>query len=132
MRNLTMKLRIIVKISWVIFLSTGLSFEAGCRRKSTSTLYSVAGYFLCIEDKKCVIYSQSLYHDNDHVFFFHYQSLMVATIDLSIVNNASQTGRRVAIFHWPAKVCYPCMAWTIFIDPDYLPKLHNVETIINL
>jgi hypothetical protein len=38
-------------------------------RNSTSTLYSTAGYFLCIKDKKCIIYSQSRYHDNDHVFF---------------------------------------------------------------
>jgi hypothetical protein len=43
----------------------------------------------------------------------HYQSL---TIDLSVVNNTSQTGRRVVVFHWPAKVWYPCMAWTNFID----------------
>jgi hypothetical protein len=51
------------------------------------------------------------------VFFPHYQSLIiVTTIDLSIVNNASQTGRRVAVFHWPAKVWYPCMAWTNFIN----------------
>jgi hypothetical protein len=35
-------------------LVPGLSFEAGCRN-STSTLYSAADYFLCIEDKKCVI-----------------------------------------------------------------------------
>ena len=36
-------------------LPAGLSFEAGCRRNSTYTLYSAAGYFLCIKDKKCVI-----------------------------------------------------------------------------
>jgi hypothetical protein len=34
---------------------TGLSFEAGCRRNTTSTPYSAAGYFLYIKDKKCVI-----------------------------------------------------------------------------
>jgi hypothetical protein len=46
-------------------------------------------------------------------FFFYYQLLIiVTTIDLSIVNNVSQTGRKVAVFHWPAKVWYPCMAWT--------------------
>ena len=84
---------------------------------STSTLYSTAGYFLCIKDKKCIIYSQSRYRDNDHVFFSHYQSLIIVmTIDLSTVNNTSQTGRRVAVFHWPAKVWYLCMAWTNFID----------------
>jgi len=50
-------------------------------------------------------------------FFFHYQSLIiVTTIDLSVVNNASQTGRRVAVFYWPVKVWYPSMAWTNFID----------------
>ena len=52
----------------------GLSFEAGCRRNSTSTLYSAAGCFLCIKDKKCVIYSQSRYRDNDCGFF----SLLIA------------------------------------------------------
>ena len=36
-------------------LVPGLSFEAGCHRNSTSTLYSAAGYFLCIKDYKCVI-----------------------------------------------------------------------------
>ena len=46
-----------------------LSLEAGFRRNLTSTLYSAPGYFLCIKDKKCVIYSQSRYHDNDCVFF---------------------------------------------------------------
>ena len=121
----------------------GLSFEAGCRRNSTSTLYSAAGYLLCIKDKKCVIYSQSRYRDNDHVFFsFHYQSLItVTTIDLSIVNNASQTGRKVAVFHWPAKVWYPWkrilygpLAWTNFIDRPktsrpwlYLIKHHKMS-----
>ena len=95
----------------------GLSFEAGCRRNQTSTLYSAAGYFLCIKDKKCVIYSQSRYRDNDHSFF-HYQSLIiVTTIDLSIVNNASQTGKRVAVFHWSAKVWYLCMAMNKFYRP---------------
>ena len=33
----------------------GLSFEAGCRRNSTSTLYSATDYFLCIKGKQCVI-----------------------------------------------------------------------------
>jgi hypothetical protein len=42
-------------------------------------------------------------------FFPHYQSLIiVTTIDISIVNNANQTGRRVTVFHWQAKVWYPC------------------------
>ena len=43
--------------SWRFRRSTepGLSFEAGCRRNSTYTLYSAAGYFLCMKDKKCVI-----------------------------------------------------------------------------
>jgi hypothetical protein len=46
-----------VPTSWETILTThaGLSFEAGCRRNSTSTLYSAAGYFLCIKDKKCII-----------------------------------------------------------------------------
>jgi hypothetical protein len=68
-------------------------------------------------------------------FFFHYQSLItITTIDLSIVNNASQTGRRVAVFHWPAKVWYPCMAWTNFINRPktsrpwlYLTKHHKMS-----
>ena len=102
-------------------------------RNSTSTLYSTAGYFLCIKDKKCIIYSQSRYRDNDHVFFPHYQSLIIVmTIDLSTVNNTSQTGRRVAVFHWPAKVWYLCMAWTNFIHRPktsrpwlYLTKHHQ-------
>jgi hypothetical protein len=48
--------------------------------------------------------------DNDSGFFSHYQSLIIVmTIDLSIVNNASQTGKRVTVFHWPAKVWYPCL-----------------------
>jgi hypothetical protein len=43
--------------SWQFRRSTepGFSFEAGCRRNSTYTLYSAAGYFLCMKDKKCVI-----------------------------------------------------------------------------
>jgi hypothetical protein len=54
---------------------------------------------------------------DDSGFFPHYQSLIiVTTIDLSILNNASQTGRRVAVFHWPVKVWYPCMRWTNFIN----------------
>jgi hypothetical protein len=69
------------------------------------------------------------------VFFFHYQSLIiVTTIDLSIVNNANQTGRRVTVFHWQAKVWYPCMAWTNFINwPKtsrpwlYLTKHHKMS-----
>jgi hypothetical protein len=72
--------------------------------------------------------------DNDSGFFPHYQSLIiVTTIDLSIVNNASQTGKRVTVFHWPAKVCYPCMAWTNFINRPktsrpwlYLTKHHKM------
>ena len=61
--------------------------------------------------KKNIIYSQSRYRDNDRVFFFYYQSLIIiTTIDLLIVNNASQTGRTVNVFHWSAKVWYPCMA----------------------
>jgi hypothetical protein len=39
----------------IIIYYTGFSFQTGCRRHSTSTLYSAAGYFLCIKDKKCVI-----------------------------------------------------------------------------
>ena len=86
---------------------SGLSFEASCHRNSTYTLYSAAGYFLCIKDKKCVIYSQSRYRDNDHVFF-HYQSLIIVmTIDLSIVNNASKTGRRITIFSLASKSLVP-------------------------
>jgi hypothetical protein len=51
------------------------------------------------------------------VFSPHYQLLIIVmTIDLSIVNNASQTGRRVTVFHWPANVWYPCMAWKLFIN----------------
>jgi hypothetical protein len=38
-----------------IILYAGLSFEASCRRNSTSTLYSAAGYFLCMKDEKCAI-----------------------------------------------------------------------------
>jgi hypothetical protein len=76
--------------------------------------------------KKCVIYSQSRYRDND-------QSLIiVTTIDLSIVNNTSQKCRRVVVFHCPAKVWCPCMAWTNFIDRSktsrpslYLTKHHQ-------
>jgi hypothetical protein len=49
----------------LIWVTSGLSFEAGCRRNSTSTLY----YFLCIKDKKCVIYSISRYRDNNLGFF---------------------------------------------------------------
>ena len=56
--------------------------------------------------------------DNDSGFFSHYQSLIiVTTIDLSIVNNASQTGRRVAVFHWPAKVWYPVYGMNKFYKP---------------
>ena len=51
-------------------LRSGLSFESSCRQNSTSTLYSAAGYSLCIKDKKCIIYSQSRYRDNDRVLFF--------------------------------------------------------------
>jgi hypothetical protein len=39
-------------LSFCPFSFVGLSFEAGCRRNSTSTLYSAVGYFLCIKDKK--------------------------------------------------------------------------------
>jgi hypothetical protein len=92
-----MELFVLQNTLYIMYVA-GLSSEAGCRRNSTSTLYSAAGYFLCIEDKKCVIYSQSHYRDNDHVFFFHYQSLIiVTTIDLSIVNNASQKSRRFSL-----------------------------------
>ena len=65
----------------------------------------------------------------------HYQSLIIiTTIDPSIVNNASRTGRRVTVFHWPAKVWYPCMAWTNFINRPktsrpwlYLTKHHKMS-----
>jgi hypothetical protein len=85
--------------------------------------------------KKKYIYSQSRYRDNDQVFYFYYQSLIIiTTIDLLIVNNASQTGRRVNVFHWSAKVWYPCMAWTNFIDRPktsrpwlYLTKHHKMS-----
>jgi hypothetical protein len=68
-------------------------------------------------------------------FFFYYQLLIiVTTIDLSIVNNASQTGRRVTVFHWPAKDWYPCMEWTNFINRPktsrpwlYLTKYHKIS-----
>jgi hypothetical protein len=97
----------------------GLSFEASCLRNSTSTLYSAAGYFLYIKDKKCIIYSLSRYRDNDCVFF---SSLPIALKnyrhDYWPLNckQCSQTGRRVTVFHWPAKIWYPCVAWTNFID----------------
>jgi hypothetical protein len=49
--------------------------------------------------------------------FPHYQSLIiVTTIDLSIVNNASQTGRRSPFFIGQRKSGTPCMAWTNFIN----------------
>jgi hypothetical protein len=100
-----------LKKACYFLITQGFSFEAGCHRNSASTLYSAAGYFLCIKDKKNKIYSQSRYRDNDRVFYFYYQSLIIiTTIDLLIVNNASQTGRRVNVFHWSAKVWYPCMA----------------------
>jgi hypothetical protein len=41
---------------------------------------------------------------------------------------------RVAVFHWPAKVWYPCMAWTSFINRPktsrpwfYLTKHHKMS-----
>ena len=65
----------------------------------------------------CNIFPKPLSWQRPRFFSFHYQSLITVTIiDLSIVNNARQTGRRVAVFHWPAKVWYPCMTWTNFID----------------
>ena len=71
----------------------------------------------------------------DSGFSPHYQSLIIiTTIDLSIVNNASQTGRKVAVFPWPAKVWYPCMAWTNLINRPktsrswlYLTKHHKMS-----
>ena len=116
----------------------GLSFEASCRWNLTSTLYSAAGYFLCIKENKSnakhgvsprlkiwpgdldlwpwkSIGFQILLRTKNvpSLVKIHYQSLIIVmTLDLSIVNNTSQTGRRVAIFHWPAKVWYLCMAWT--------------------
>ena len=52
------------------------------------------------------------------VFFPHYQSLIIiTTIDLSIVKNASQTDRRVTVFHWPAKVWYPVYGMNKFYKP---------------
>ena len=113
------------------YTDTGLSFEAGCRRNSTSTHYSAAGYFLRIKDKKNAQYISKAVLVTTTTLFFHYQSLIiVTTIDLSIVNNTSQTGRRVTVFHWPAKVWYPCMAWTNFIPKTsrpwhYLTKHHQ-------
>ena len=50
-----MELFVLQNTLYIMYVA-GLSSEAGCRRNSTSTLYSAAGYFLCIEDKKCVIY----------------------------------------------------------------------------
>jgi hypothetical protein len=41
-----------IVISVKIHKNAGLSFEAGCCRYLTSTLYSAAGYFLCIKNKK--------------------------------------------------------------------------------
>ena len=74
--------------------------------------------------KKCVIYSQSRYRDNDHGFF----SLPITYYrHLSIVNNASQTDRRVAVFHWPTKVWYPC--WHVWLE-QILYTDQNVETKI--
>jgi hypothetical protein len=56
--------------------------------------------------------------DNDRFFFPHYQSLIIiTTIDLSIVKNASQTDRRVTVFHWSAKVWYPVYGMNKFYKP---------------
>ena len=41
-----------LKKACYFLITQGFSFEAGCHRNSASTLYSAAGYFLCIKDKK--------------------------------------------------------------------------------
>jgi hypothetical protein len=90
----------------------GLSFEAGCRRNSTSTLYSASSYFLCIKDKKCVIYSQSRFRDNDHVFFF---SLPIAyyrhdywPLNCKQYKPNRQKSHRFSLDRWRFKYERPC------------------------
>jgi hypothetical protein len=82
--------------------------------------------------KKCVIYSKAVIVTMTAVFFHDQSLIIVTTIDLSIVNNTSQKCRRVVVFHCPAKVWCPCMAWTNFIDRSktsrpwlYLTKHHQ-------
>jgi hypothetical protein len=64
---------------------------------------------------------QKVFHEDwwQRPFFFpHYQShIIITTTDLSIVKNASQTDRRVTVFHWPAKVWYPVYGMNKFYKP---------------
>jgi hypothetical protein len=67
--------------------------------------------------------------DNDSIFFPHYQSLIfVMTIDLSIVNNASQTGSRVAVFLLASESLVPMYGMKSFYKPT---KNQSTLTLFN-
>ena len=67
--------------------------------------------------------------DHDSVFFPHYQSLIiVTTIDLSIVNNASQTGKKSHRFSLASESLVPVYGMNIFYKPN---KNQSTLTLFN-
>jgi hypothetical protein len=67
--------------------------------------------------------------DNDSSFFSHYKWLIiVTTIELSVVNNASQTGKRVAVFHLANECLVPVYGMNKFYKPT---KNQSTLTLFN-
>jgi hypothetical protein len=67
--------------------------------------------------------------DNDSGFFPYYQSLIiVTTIDLSIVNNASQTGKKSCCFSLASESLVPVYGMNKFYKPT---KNQSTLTLFN-